>query len=283
MKLPEWSQSLHENLIPVVMVAGYFVVPIIVLVWATLSISRRQYAHRSELLPAMGGLTALTVVGFVFLNLPKVQNAFIFFSPVATIAAIPVVAILLAGETGGRWERGLRFTFVGLCLVGACFSFKNWIWPVLPAIRANVSRQSADAPADVRRTVELFRRISEDDRTRNMGTYVPMNHVYWLTPPSGYHPTSTDFEPRGIGYNFRLQRALMIPLFAKRPALFALPYEYRTYKYFGFWVYDRDDFASSKVEVVSLERLEQEARRQGLEGFVWVNDDDYEIYPNPRR
>jgi len=209
-------------------------------------------------------LIIVTLAGFFPLCIPLAGGGGYYFSNISMFLAIPIMLSCknyISKEAFRSNLRGIAVVTTIIVLFGMYGSL-NYGIPYLMREISTVEKQkdyiidsSAIAPY-----ISQLKAIEANNSLEKYLVYIPKQETdFW----SDSDPIST-------------KRAFMIPAVSGRPALFGLPFGDAKGGYYGYKNYSETLFDEARLDKISHERLCEETRRLGFEGYIVVSAASYE-------
>ena len=211
-------------------------------------------------------LIIATLAGFFPLCMPISGGGGYYFSNISMFFAIPIILSCknyISKEAFTSNLRGIAVVTTLIVLYGMYGSLKYGT----PYLKSEIGRLAElgrivgiVGSSPVTPYIRQLKSIGENDGLKKFLVYIPKQETnFWGNSDS----------------LLSKRRAFVIPVVSGRPALFGLPHAKR-YGY-GYDSYSKTLFNEADSDKISHERLCEETRRLGFEGYIMVSSSTYEI------
>jgi len=208
-------------------------------------------------------LIIVTLSGFIPLSLPISGGGGFYFSNISMFFAIPIIISCknyISKEAFRSNLRGIAVVTTVIVLFGMYGGLnygRSYLMKeihVLEKQKDQITGSSSMTPY-----IRQLKAIGENDSLEKFLVYIPKQETnFWSDSDS-------------------TRRAFVIPAISGRPALFGLPLCYAGAEGRGYGSYNTALFDEARLNKISHERLCEETRRLGFEGYIMVSSPSYEI------
>lgn len=208
-------------------------------------------------------LIVVTLSGFIPLSLPIPGGSGYYFSNISMFFAIPIILSCknyISKEAVTSNLRGIAVVTIAIVLCGLYGSL-NYGIPYLMKEIGNIEKQKTQitVSSSITPYIRQLKSISRNNGLENFLVYIPKQEAgFWSDSDS-----------------ISIKNAFLIPAISGRPALFGLPHAKR--RGYGYDSYSKTLFNEARSDEISHERLCEETRRLGFEGYITVGSSSYEI------
>lgn len=238
---------------------NFFVLLSIVLMTLYYFLERRSFNRLKEMFLFM---ILVSIVGFMFLNIKGLPGVY-YFTNISMFFAIPILLSsknYISMEAFSSNIRGIA-VFSAIIICFGTYGCMNYGFPYVIKTINQLKRQKTHITGTSLITpyIEQLKKINRNDVLKKFLVYVPKQESNFWTESN---ITS-------------IKNAFIIPAISGHPALFGLPHAMR--HGYGYDNYHKTVFNEAGADKICRERLCEETRRLGFEGYIMVGSSSFEI------
>ena len=237
----------------------FFVLLSIILVAMYYFFERSSFDRLKEMLLF---LIVVSLAGFIPLSIKEFPSVY-YFTNISMFFAIPIILSSKDFISKGAFTsnlRGIAVFTAAIVLFGMYGTLNNGIPYLMKKIgklekyKDKITRSSSITPY-----IRQLESINENEGLGNFMVYIPKKEVdFWSDSDS-----------------ISIRNAFIIPAISGQPALFGLPHAKR--HGYGYDNYSKTVFNEARLDKICHERLCEETKRLGFEGYITVGSSSYEI------